>query len=213
VSEGFRLRPVAIVLVLFGLVVSSAGLQLLQHLSHIYRTVDLAYRQSEQTFYDWLAPAVKKHGLQSDLLAMLISQRLLTMPIIDRRDAINSMMIDAFWDELAPRGIDRKPIFALMDESIRIALAANPLSGELWLFAAWLRTNMLGFDNTVAEFLVLSQHFTPRESALVLQRLDFVTQLEKPQTPPVWAAIMADLSVVENIDLNLAKQYAKQLQQ
>lgn len=202
-----------IVLVLLGVLISSAGLLLLRHMSDLYRTVDLGYRQSEQTFYDWLAPEVIKHGPKSDFLVNLIAHRLLIMSTTDRRDAVNSMMIDMFWDELAPPATDRKPIFALLDKSTRIALASDPLSGELWLFAAWLRTKMGGFDNKAAEDLVLSQRFTPRESALVLQRLDFVTQRNKPQSPEVRTAMLADLSVLQNIDLNLARQYANQLQQ
>jgi hypothetical protein len=213
VSNRFSRMPLVIGLVLPGLVLCSAGLFLLDHLSHVYRTVDLAYRQSEQTFYDWLAPTIRKHGLKSDFLAKIIAQRLLIMSRTDRRDAVNSMMIDVFWDELAPPGTERQPIFALMEKTTRLALASDPLSGELWLFAAWLRTKMNGFDDKVSDYFVLSQRFTPRESALVLQRLDFVIQFHKALSPEVRAATMADLSLVQNINLKLANQYAKQLQQ
>jgi hypothetical protein len=205
-------KPLLIVLVLAGLAVSSTGLVLANQLSQVYRAVDIAYRQSEQTFYNWLEGVARTHGLKSEFLVKLIAQRLLLMPTVDRRNAINSMMIDAFWDELAPPGTDRRPIFDLMSRTTRLALSSDPLSGELWLLAAWLRTKTNGFDAKASDYFVLSQHFAPRESALVLQRLDFVVQF-KAQSSAVSAAAMADLSIARKIESKMAEQYARQLQQ
>jgi hypothetical protein len=208
-----RRVPLAIALVVSGLVTGSAGLLLLQHLSQIYRTVDVAYRENEQTFYDWLAVAARKHGLKSDHLTRLITQRLLVMGATDRRNAINSMMIDVFWDELAPPGADRTPVFDLMYKTTRIALSSDPLSGELWLFAAWLRTKLAGFDDTASHYFVLAQRFTPRESALVLQRLDFVTELVEKPNADARTAVLADLSVIQQFDPRSAAVYSQKLQQ
>jgi hypothetical protein len=196
-----------------GLAVSSVGLFFLQNLSQVYRPVDVAYWESEQTFYDWLAEVIKQRGLASSQLADFIAERLLVMATTDRRDAVNSMMIDMFWDELAPPGTDRTPIFSLMDRATRTALKSHPLAGDLWLFAAWLRTKMQGFDDKAAEYLLLSQRFTPREKTLVLQRLDFVTQLVKTPSEEARASVLADLLVVQQLDPNGAKEYSKQLQQ
>lgn len=211
-SYYFSRLSLASLFVLAGIIVSSGGLLLLKQLGQVYRTVDLSYPESEQTFYNWLAAAVKQYGRNSNQLADLIAERLLMMGIHDRRDVINSMMIDQFWDELAPPGIDRTPIFALMSRATRTALKSAPLNGDLWLYAAWLRTRINRFDDIAAAYFLLSQRFTPREEALVLQRLDFITQLVK--TPPVVvkAAAIADVSVVQRFNAEGAKKYSEQLQ-
>src|SRR5687768_1973960 len=129
-------RPIAIIFVLGGLAVSSVGLTVLNNFSQVYRTVDIAYWETEQTFYDWLAEVIKQRSLASNQLNDLIAKRLLAMATTDRRDLVNSMMIDIFWDELAPPGTDRTPIYSLMDGATKTALKSLPLAGDLWLFAA-----------------------------------------------------------------------------
>lgn len=212
-SDRFSRVLLALTFVCCGAIVSSAGIFLLQYLSQVYRPVDLAYRQSEQTFYDWLAAEIKQNVPQSKHVADLIAQRLMLMAITERRDAINSMMIDYFWDELAPPGTDRTPIYSLMDRATKSALKSLPLAGDLWLFAAWLRTMTNGFDEKAAEYLLLSQRFTPREKTLVLSRLDFITQLVTTASAEVKNASLMDLSVAERVSSKSAKEYSQLLQQ
>ena len=208
-----RRVPLAIALVGFAVIITSLGLLLVQRLSQVYRAVDVSYRENEQTFYDWLAPAMRKHGLKSDHLVKLITQRLLVMGATDRRNAINSMMIDVFWDELAPPGTNRTPIFDLMYRTTTLALSSDPLSGELWLFAAWLKTKLTGFDYKSSNYFVLSQRFTPRESALVLQRLDFITEFAENPDAAAKAAALDDLSVLQHFDPRSAGVYSQKLHQ
>jgi hypothetical protein len=200
-----------IVFAIFGLVLSASGLLLVQQLGRIYRTVDIAYTESEQTFYDWLAGAIDQLDRDPDRLADLIAGRLTAMGVYNRRNAVNSMMIDEFWDELAPPGVDRQPRFSLMTRATRAALESSPLGGDLWLFAAWLRTKTVGFDDVAADYFLISQQFTPREEPLVLQRLDFVAGLPGPFPEKLKTAAMSDLSIAEKFAPALAKDYRSSL--
>jgi hypothetical protein len=213
VSDRFSRVLLALMFICCGVIVSSAGIFLLQYLSHVYRPIDLAYRQSEQTFYDWLAAEIKQDDPQSKHVADLIAQRLMIMAVTERRDTVNSMMIEYFWDELAPPGTDRRPIYSLMDRATKSALKSLPLAGDLWLFAAWLRTMTNGFDEKAAEYLLMSQRFTPREKTLVLSRLDFITQVVSTVSAEVKNAGLMDLSVAQRLDPDAVKEYSEKLKQ
>ena len=180
----------ATVFAIFGLILAASGLLRLQQLSQIYRTVDIAYTESEQTFEHWLAPAIKQYDGDPDRLADLIANRLLAMGVHNRRNAISSMMIDEFWDDIAPPGVDRRPSFALIARATTAALKSSPLSGDLWLFAAWLRTKTVGFDDVAADYFLTSQQFTPREEPVILHRLDFVSSLPGPLPEKLKTAAM-----------------------
>ena len=201
----------ATVFAIFGLILSASGLLRLQHLSQIYRSVDIAYTKSEQTFEHWLTPAINRYHRDPDRLTDLIANRLLAMAVHNRRNAINSMMIDEFWDDIAPPGVDRRPTFALIARATTAALKSSPLSGDLWLFAAWLRTKTVGFDDVAADYFLTSQQFTPREEPVILHRLDFVSGLPGPLPEKLKTAAMNDLSMAEKFAPALAKEYRSNL--
>jgi hypothetical protein len=206
-SHRFDRRLLATVLVLFGFAVSAGGLLQLRQLSQIYRIVDIAYAESEQTFHDWLAGATNRYDRDPRRLADLIADRLVTMGVYNRSKAVNAMMTNKFWDELAPPGVSRRPRLTLMTRATSNALKSSPLSGELWLFAAWLRTKTTGFDDTAADYFLASQRYAPREEWLVLRRLDFATDLANPLPDELKAAAMIDLSIANLIAPARAQHY------
>jgi hypothetical protein len=184
----------------------------LNELSSIYRTEDFAYTESEQTFELWLTDTIRRGGYTSVSKSNLIAKRLLMMSIPNRRNAVSSMMIQLFWDELAPPGTDRRLIFNLMAEATSKALKLSPLSGDLWLFQAWLRTQTNSFDIVAEKYFLTSHRFTPREGQLALRRLDFIMSLDQHLSAEASAAAKEDLSLLPQLEPSLTRDYEIRLQ-
>src|SRR5262245_14022249 len=106
-----RLKPPSILflgaLLVIGGLTLGLGLKALSNIRQIYRSEDLAYSESIQTFRLWFLEA-RRHAASDSALTGVVAERLRTMRIDKRRALVNALMSDSYLETLWNDRKDRR---------------------------------------------------------------------------------------------------------
>ena len=176
-AEARRGRGLAAILVLplAVFLIAMASLQL-SALSGAYRPGDVFLTHSPRSLQAWLAElAAEAAGPGADRisLARRIADRLVLMPLPDRRKAIVAMTHPEFWNAIVPKGSTPRAIKEIVLAGTLLALAGSPAAGDLYFAAAWLETGLDGYAQRPRRMLEASHVFSPREIEIVIERVRF----------------------------------------
>lgn len=143
-------------------------------LAGIFQPDDILHDEGPDLFQAWLARRVAR----GDLSPEAISRRVLRMPIAARRETVNAMMAPQFGAAVTRTEAQRRRLLQQLEEGLIVALGNSPSAGELWLAAAKIRTQTIGFDQQAEDYLAASYLMAPRAGALVRSRLVFAASVE-----------------------------------
>jgi hypothetical protein len=154
------------------------GLMMMSSLSSGYRMADIFYQQPVAGFAAWLsALPVDDAADTAPDDGEAIANRLLLLPVSQRRAILSAMTDNAFWSGLTRSEADRRRFIAMSSRGLDKALSRAPLSGAMWLAAAKLRTLQEGFDATAEIYLRRSYVLAPKEAGVAADRLAFLLSI------------------------------------
>jgi hypothetical protein len=182
----------ALVVMAFGCMVASLGAWHLAKLRQTHVYDEVLYRGSPQTLLLWLA-SLDFHAPTS---AERIAERLLLMPLPQRREAVLALAGNEIWTRLARSPGDVRSWQQVMLTAVKQAVARAPMAGDLWFLAGTLAGQLSGYGEASQRALALSATYAPREPDLVEARLAVLA--------PAWPLLDEALRDVVRRDLAVA---------
>jgi hypothetical protein len=157
---------------------------------------DLVYGVTRSTLQIWLRRvSVEAKGDQGKITSHIRS-RLLQMTMAQRHEAILAMSEHKFWSDVEPDFIKRSALLDSAEQAANQVAAQAPTLGDVWFLCARMHVWQAGVDAQAERMLVLSQAYSPKESAIALRRLELVADQGKTVSEQIKQLARLDLSVV-----------------
>lgn len=183
----------ALVLMLLGLAVTTAGAWQLRLLDRTHQSIEMQYPASPRVLQAWILTLDRTAPESVDRLA----DRLLTMTLPQRRNVVLAMATREFFADLDVSGAGQRQLREMALNAVLSAVSRAPVQGELWFLAGRLHSQLFGPDARAQQYLHRSYLYAPREVDLVLARLEAMSLAWLLLTDESRNIVRQDMSLVE----------------
>jgi hypothetical protein len=165
----------------------------LLRLERSYLPEEILYRGSADTLVLWLASL----DVEDAETTARLCDRLLSMPLPLRRDAVLALAGDETWTRFVRNPQDVRSWQRVVLDATKRAAARTPAAGDLWFLAGVLNGRLQGYGRMTQDYLSLSAIYAPREVELVSARLTVLATAWPLLEDTLKETVRRDLAVAE----------------